>query len=285
MNNSKPSLLILIFVSMTICHGIPRNIGKRSAIGTVIKYLSSKISGNSVRTASKTMSSAAVGYYMSQVPSGLSITILNSMESRYLVNPRLFLVQGKAVGPPMLIIPPRAKDQNDAKLLFLEKNPKGILCYELWTDTKTATKLICLYFLAVDKKELEYDLITSNDLSILQEKDVIKELTSLKSISADKTIGENSVYEDEAERIDMITQMTTGDNTRLFLEVKDKPMIQSVVLKRELMTAVAVGLVGGAASALASAAKKYIATKYGTILTLENLSNNNDAFFLYDPIW
>ena len=83
----------------------------------------------------------------------------------------------------------------------------------------------------------------------------------------------------------MITQMTTGDNTRLFLEVKDKPMIQSGVLKRELMTAVAVGLVGGAASALASAAKKYIATKYGTILTLENLSNNNDAFFLYDPIW
>ena len=231
------------------------------------------------------MASTVVEYYMSQVESGLSIAILNSMQSRYLVNPRLFLARGKTVGPPLLMIPPGAKDQNEAKLIYLEEQPKGILCYECLTATTPAkSKLICLYFRIAKKEGNHYDFATSNNFKILEETSVVNELQSL--ISA-KTSGRNLVTKRPELQIVTITQMTTGDNAQLFLEVKDNfPVVQSIGFqKREFFTALAIGMAVGVASTLVTAAKKYMEKNYGTILTLENLSNSEVPFILYDPIW
>ena len=125
-----------------------------------------------------------------------------------------------------------------------------------------------------------------DDPSIFNENYVKAEMASL--ISA-KTAGENKIVDGEDLQIQTIAQMTTGDNARLFIEVRDKLVLQqSMVLKRELVTlasSLAIGLAGGVASALATAANKYLATKYGTILSLENLSKENDPYTLFDPIW
>jgi hypothetical protein len=287
MAKQKQFLLIFVSVIIVTCLGSPRNTKKTSIIdeaANLITSATSKISGSSVSSLGKTMASAAVGYYMSQVESGLSIVILNSMMTRYLVNPKLLLLNGKTVGPPVLMIPPAAKDQSEAKLLFLEHYPQGILCYQLLSSTKQeALKLVCLYFHASAGKRNQFSVTTSDNLDILKETSV---KTVLNTLTSDKTIGENMVLSPSGLQVIAIAQMTTGDNARLFFEIKDSfNLIQSTVLKRELVSALAVGLAAGAASALVSAAKKYLTTKYGTILTLDNVSNNNDPFILYDPIW
>ncbi|CAB4033663.1 Hypothetical predicted protein, partial [Paramuricea clavata] len=279
-------LLIFVYVIIVTCLGSPRNTKKSNIIGEAANFITSatsKISGSSVSSLGKTMASAAVGYYMSQVESGLSIVILNSMSTRYLVNQKLFLLNGKTVGPPVLIIPPGAKDQSEAKLLFLERCPQGTLCYELLSSTTQAKlKLVCLYFYASAGEKNKFSVTTSDDLNILKETSV---KTVLETLTSDRTIGENMVLSPSGLQFIAIAQMTTGENARFFFEIRDNfNLIQSTALKRELVSALAVGLAVGAASALVSAAKKYMATKYGTILTLDNVSNNNDPFILYDPI-
>ena len=133
-------------------------------------------------------------------------------------------------------------------------------------------------------RDNQYNFTTSNNLKILEEASVVNKLESLIS---GKTAGRNLVIERPELQIVTITQMTTGDNAQLFLEVKDNfPTVQSIVFqKREFLTAVGIGLAVGVASSLVTAAKKYMAKKYGTILTLENLSKGEPRFILYDPIW
>ena len=120
MTTSAQSLLILTFVIIMMCHCVPSNTQKKGLINTVVEQLvtsaiTSEISDSSVKSVGKAMASTVVEHYMSQVESGLSIAILNSMKDRYLVNPRMFLSRGKTVGPPLLMIPPAAKDQSEAK--------------------------------------------------------------------------------------------------------------------------------------------------------------------------
>ena len=251
-------------------------------MGEFVTSPKSEVLGASVNSFGKTMASHVVEYYLSQGKSGLSIAILNSMQSRYLVNPILFLARGKTVGPPLLMIPPAAEDESTAKLIYLEGKPKGILCYNLTATQQVAPKLICLYFEISKEVGNLYSFDISNDVSILQERSV---LSVLKSLTSEKVIGRNLVYEPYGLQIVAITQMTTGDNAELFLEVKDSPKVQSIVFKRQLVSALAMGLAGGVVSALTNAAKKYFTKKYGTILTLENLSNDEAPFVLYDPIW
>ena len=110
MTSLRQSLLIWTIVIITMCHCSPLNTQKKSVVNKVTDFLTSKmskISDTSVTSFSKTMASSVVGYYMSQVESGLGIAILNSMRSRVLVNPRLFLARGKTVGPPLLMTPHR----------------------------------------------------------------------------------------------------------------------------------------------------------------------------------
>ena len=287
MTSLRQSLIILTIIIIKMSQCIPSNTQKKSLVnkvGELVTSATSKISGTSVTNWGKTMASSVAEYYMSQVESGLSIAILNSMQSRHLVNPRLFLERGKTVGPPLLMIPPGAKDQSEAKLIYLEESPKGIICYECLTATPPVrSKLICLYFRISNKVGNVYRLTTSDNVNILDETSVVKVLNSLTSEGTSRM---NLVSKRPELQIVTITQMTTGDNARLFLEVKDNfPVVQSIVYKREFVSALAIGLAGGVASALANAAKKYLAKKYGTIITLENLSNNEVPFILYDPIW
>lgn len=287
MNKSKLSLLIILILAIaTTSRSVPHKANRKSILEKASDLLSSaqsKISDSSVNSLGKTMASSVVGYYFSRVASGLSIAILNSMQSRTLANPKLLLLKGKTVSPPLLMIPPGAKDQSEAKISFLEEEPQGLLCYDSFT-TSDDLKLVCIYF-RVSGKEMPQHAVTTAayNLDILNEATVAAQLNTL---TTNRNIGENSVTERNDLQIITISQMTTGENARLFLEVKDSfPAIQSAVLKRELVSAMASGLAGGVATSLISAASNYFAKKYGTILTLENLSSAGDPFTLYDPIW
>ncbi len=287
---------ILFFLSTAaLCRAKVVKAQKRvgTAVNTLIATASAKITEESVKSTTKSVSSSMAKFYLSRGEAGLTISITNSMStSRDLVTPKLYLAEGFSINPPPLRIRHAANaNERYTHTMFMDGKPKGVLCYECpgagqnSQSNNAVPELICLYFNWVEKTYgVSFQAAESKDW--LNEERLIQLYSDNKPVISAKETGQYFAIRDNFKRLNVliIAMMTTGKNARLYFEIQDPP--STPASKREVITATTLGIgVLTAAPSIAMAAYRYFSAEQGTVLTLENLSNQDDPFVLYDPIW
>lgn len=277
-------LIILLILLAEMCNAAEIKTQKRAIAQALTKLVSSTLT----KANSKTFASAVAKQYFTRVTSGCTIGITNSMSTRDLINPRLYLVKGYTVSPPPLRI--RAfTNQNErftkvafiesARKLSLQNKPKGVLCYNCPSDIGTK-KMICIHFDVNSQTfgftvQLMTDFYDENSFNKLY----LKNIQLMSSAAAPFGMFLRAKLDELG--VVIIAQMTSSKNARLFLEVQDIVALNSY--KREV-SAIAMAA-AGAAYTIGSAAWSYFTAQEGTILTLENESTEKEHIILEDPIW
>jgi hypothetical protein len=204
---------------------------------------------------------------------------------RDLVSPKLYLTQGFSINPPPLrirhVINP---NERNSHAIFMDGEPSGVLCYECpQTGQTSLPQLFCLYF---DWKEKAYNVIFEPVRGSVNAIFLTSLHTKMKPGISTRETGKYFGFTDDNNLLNVlvIAMMTTGKNARLYVEIQDRTSAHA--WKREFFTLSTVAAIATAVlPAVGMAAYRYYKAERGTVLTLENLSNQLDPFVLVDPIW
>jgi hypothetical protein len=291
----KETFLLTLFIltSAGLCCATVVKPQKRvqAALNGIIEAATAKITTESVTSAAKSATSTLARFYLARGEAGLTITIVNNMTTeRDLVSPKLYLNQGYSINQPPLRIRDRTKP-NDGKThaIFMEGNPAGVLCYECPRAGQTSQsdgdpEHICLHF---NWKDKGYNVAFDPPNGAVDEASLKQHFGSLPFITTRET-GRYFGFKDDKKPLNVwvIAMMTSGKNPRLYFEIQDRTSTSTHAWKREFFTLATVATIATAAlPAVGMKAYAYYKAERGTVLTLENLSNQLDPFVLIDPIW
>lgn len=286
--------LLLYVVSNLLVHSVCNNVTNKRALAAVDNYVNLGAVGTFTVGFTQTITAFLLEDYMSQTSYTLTIKIFNNMKGRSMVNPVMYLANGKTVKPPMLFIHHKETEEGNventeiAKIVGDKNEIKGFLCYQINASrTAVERKSMCIGFDVTksDNKFLAFTTAISNTIEMIYE-NLRLEMTMASARQKGKSILQSS----NTLKIAVSIQMTTSKNALIYARMdnsNDIDIFQSALAKRELVIlgSVVLGAVTGITGTLAQAAYRYLKTDDGTVLAIDNLSKDSDPFVLYDPEW
>ncbi|CAB3995402.1 Hypothetical predicted protein [Paramuricea clavata] len=146
-----------------------------------------------------------------------TILITNSMVKRRLIDPKIYLKNGKTTTPPSFMIPAAQDPYSGTKhIALLENDPAGVLCYDNEPSTAQPNVEKAVSCVILDAKEKQYALYAQHEAITLNEMETLyKKYEKRSDDSIKPTINQNGgfLFKDY-QQFRMIAQLTTGGKVR-----------------------------------------------------------------------